>query len=181
MNYVFLATGFEDLEAITIYDVLHRAGLPVEYVSITDEYQVVGAHGTVVVAHRLFSEIDSQNVQSLLLPGGMPGATHLLAHKGLTDLLIEKSKTSVLLGALCASPMILGRLGLLKGKKATVYPGFEEALEGAILCNDSSTVEDGTIITGKGPGVAIDFALHIVTYLKDASSAQRIAESMLFV
>ena len=159
--FVFLADGFEEIEAITPIDVLRRAGLNVQTVSVMEEQIVVGAHGIPVVADKMFADIHLEDAEMLLLPGGLPGATNLDAHQGLSDMIMEFASEGKALAAICAAPLVFGNRGLLQGKKATCYPGFESYLIGAEYT--AALVEiDGNFITAKGPGAAMDFAFAIV-------------------
>lgn len=159
--YVFLAEGFEEVEALTPIDVLRRAGLQVVTVSVMENQVVEGAHGVPVVADALFADIDQEAADMLLLPGGMPGATNLDAHEGLGALIMAYAAAGKPLAAICAAPLVYGRRGLLNGKKATCYPGFEGYLEGAEY-TAAPVEQDGNFITGKGPGAAMEFAFAIV-------------------
>ena len=159
--FVFLAEGFEEIEALTPVDVLRRAGLPVQTVSVMDEQVVAGAHGVPVLADKMFAEINPEDAEMILLPGGLPGATNLDAHEGLSRMILDFAAAEKPLAAICAAPLVLGNRGLLQGKKATCYPGFETYLQGAEYT--AALVEkDGNIITGKGPGAAMEFAFAIV-------------------
>ena len=159
--FVFLAEGFEEIEALTPVDVLRRAGLSVQTVSVMDEQVVAGAHGVPVLADRMFAEINPEDAEMILLPGGLPGATNLDAHEGLSRMILDFAAAEKPLAAICAAPLVLGNRGLLQGKKATCYPGFETYLQGAEYT--AALVEkDGNIITGKGPGAAMEFAFAIV-------------------
>ena len=159
--FVFLAEGFEEIEALTPIDILRRAGLTVETVSVMEEKAVVGAHGVPVVADKMFADIRLEDAEMLLLPGGMPGATNLDAHQGLSDMIMAFASEGKALAAICAAPLVFGNRGLLQGKKATCYPGFESYLIGAEYT--AALVEiDGNFITAKGPGAAMDFAFAIV-------------------
>ena len=159
--FVFLAEGFEEIEALTPVDVLRRAGLSVQTVSVMDEQVVAGAHGVPVLADKMFAEINPEDAEMILLPGGLPGATNLDAHEGLSRMILDFAAAEKPLAAICAAPLVLGNRGLLQGKKATCYPGFETYLQGAEYT--AALVEkDGNIITGKGPGAAMEFAFAIV-------------------
>lgn len=159
--YVFLAEGFEEIEALTPIDVLRRAELNVLTVSVMEEQIVTGAHGVPVVADRMFADIHHEDAEMLLLPGGLPGATNLDAHQGLSDMIVAFATERKPLAAICAAPLVFGNRGLLQGKKATCYPGFETYLTGAEYT--AALVEtDGNFITAKGPGAAMDFAFAIV-------------------
>ena len=149
--FVFLAEGFEEIEALTPVDVLRRAGLSVQTVSVMDEQIVAGAHGVPVLADKMFAEINSEDTEMILLPGGLPGATNLDAHEGLGQMIQDFARAEKPLAAICAAPLVFGNRGLLRGKKATCYPGFENYLQGAEYT--AALVEkDGNFITGKGPG-----------------------------
>lgn len=159
--FVFLADGFEEIEAITPIDVFRRAGLNVQTVSVMDKQTVSGAHGIPVVADKMFADIHSEDAEMLLLPGGLPGATNLDAHQGLSNMILAFASEGKALAAICAAPLVFGNRGLLQGKKATCYPGFESYLTGAEYT--AALVEkDGNFITAKGPGAAMDFAFAIV-------------------
>lgn len=175
--YVFFADGFEEIEAITPVDVLRRAGLNVETVSVTDEEVVTGAHNITVICDSCFQDCDFSDADLLLLPGGMPGAATLSEHEGLNRLLPGHVKEGKPVAAICAAPMVLGKLGLLKGKRVTCYPGFEHYLEGA-ECTGAQVERDGQFITGKGPGAAMDFALAIAGLLQGAAKVAGLEEAM---
>ncbi|MDD6737052.1 MAG: DJ-1/PfpI family protein [Prevotella sp.] len=177
--YVFLAQGFEEMEALGPVDILRRGGVEVLTVSITDCYEVVGAHGVRVMADRLLGEIDAEGADLLLLPGGMPGATNLLDCRPLHRLLTTHHQNGKLLGAICAAPMVLGQLGLLKGKRATCYPGFEHLLTGATTTNELVTV-DGLIVTGKGPAATFDYGFTLLSMLSSEEKSREVAQGMMF-
>ena len=159
--FVFLADGFEEIEALTPVDVLRRAGLSVQTVSVMDEQVVKGAHGVPVMADKMFADVNPEDAEMILLPGGMPGAPNLDAHEGLSKMILEFAKAKKDFAAICAAPLVLGNRGLLEGKNATCYPGFETYLQGAEYT--AALVEkDDNFITGKGPGAAMEFAFAIV-------------------
>ena len=159
--FVFLAEGFEEIEALTPVDVLRRAGLSVETVSVMEEQVVTGAHGVPVLADKMFADINPEDAEMILLPGGMPGATNLDAHEGLSQMVLDFAKEEKTLAAICAAPLVFGNRGLLQDKKATCYPGFETYLQGADYT--AALVEkDSNFITAKGPGAALEFAFAIV-------------------
>ena len=159
--FVFLAEGFEEIEALTPVDVLRRTGLSVQTVSIMDKQVVAGAHGVPVLADVMFADVNTEDAEMILLPGGLPGATNLDAHEGLGQMILDFAAAEKPLAAICAAPLVLGNRGLLQGKKATCYPGFETYRQGADYT--AALVEkDGNIITGKGPGAAMEFAFAIV-------------------
>ena len=175
---VHLAEGFEEIEAISIIDVLRRANLTVEIVSITGKREVSGSHKICVTADVLFEDLDYSLIDMIVLPGGMPGSANLKAHSGLREQILNFNDANKPLGAICAAPMVLGNLGLLKGKEATCYPGVEDELHGAIITGEDVEIA-GNIITGKGAGVAIKFALKIVEMLIDKSFADQLAKKMI--
>ena len=159
--FVFLADGFEEIEALAPVDILRRAGLSVKTVSVMEEQVVAGAHGVPVLADVMFDEVNAEDAEMILLPGGLPGATNLDAHQGLSQMILDFAKEEKPLAAICAAPLVFGNRGLLEGKKATCYPGFETYLKGAQYT--AALVEkDGNFITGKGPGAAMEFAFAIV-------------------
>ncbi|MDR2764535.1 MAG: DJ-1/PfpI family protein [Tannerella sp.] len=177
--YLFLATGFEETEAVGTLDVLRRGEVEVTTVSITGERTVTGAHGIPVVADRLFEDSDFSDADALILPGGGPGSQMLNGHEGLKKQLVRQYEQNKLVVAICAAPLVLGGLGLLQGKKATCYPGVEPQLTGAILTGAPAVVDDN-IITGKGPGLVFDFALAVLTALQGAKTAGSIADDLLY-
>ncbi|KJF45396.1 DJ-1 family glyoxalase III [Draconibacterium sediminis] len=175
---VHLADGFEEIEAISIIDVLRRAGFDVTVVSMNKSMEVNGAHEITVKADALFEDLDYDNINMIVLPGGMPGAANLKAHSGLREQILNFNDMKKPLAAICAAPMVFGNLGLLKEKKATCYPGFEEELHGAIITGEA-VEEAENIITGKGAGVAIKFALKIVEKFKGKDVADELATKMI--
>ena len=176
--FVFLAEGFEEIEALTPVDVLRRAGLAVQTVSVMEEQVVAGAHGVPVLADKMFAEINPEDAEMILLPGGLPGATNLDAHEELGQMILDFTKEDKPLAAICAAPLVLGNRGLLQGKKATCYPGFETYLQGAEYT--AALVEkDGNIITGKGPGAAMEFAFAIVEKYCGADMVKELKKGMM--
>lgn len=179
MVYIHLAEGFEEVEALTCVDILRRAGIDAKTVSVTGEKTVCGTHGIPVVADLLFDEADYGSCEMIVLPGGLPGATNLGEHAGLTDRIREFAKAGKKVAAICAAPMVLGACGVLEGKKATIYPGMEEELTGAQPTGKTVTV-DGNIITGMGPALAMEFALTLVGELKGAETRAEVRDDLLF-
>ena len=178
--YVFLANGFEDVEALIPVDVLRRGGVNVVTVSCVDGSRVVEtAHRVRIEAYRLFDECDLTDADLLLLPGGMPGATNLNAHEGLRQALLRQHAEGKRVAAICAAPLVLGGLGILRGKKATCYPGFEQTLTGATYTAELCTVCDN-VTTGEGPAAAFPFAYALLAQLKDEETARQIAVGMRY-
>lgn len=176
---VFLADGFEEIEGLTVVDILRRAGLRVDTVSITGERIIRGSHQIDVQADCLFEEIDFSETDMLVLPGGMPGTRNLMNHKGLQELLRAYHEKGRYIAAICAAPSVFGRLGFLKGRRACCYPSFEEKLEGAEVVQEPVSV-DGHIITSRGMGTAIPFALKLTALLCGEEKADEISRSIIF-
>lgn len=177
--YIFLAEGFEEIEALTVVDLLRRADIEINMVSVSGNLQVTGAHQIQVSADILFEEAEFDDADLLVLPGGMPGTTHLMEHEGLDKLLRRFHSENKNMAAICAAPSVLGSKGFLNGKNATCYPGFENKLTGSTVL-DQDVVEDGNVITSKGLGTAIDFALSIIKKLLDEDMAKKIAEEIMY-
>lgn len=174
---VYLADGFEEVEGLTVVDLLRRAGIETDMVSIMGRKEITGARKIPVLADKLFEEQDDPDV--IVLPGGMPGTLHLKAHEGLADLIRKADKEGKLLAAICAAPTIYGEMGLLEGKNATCYPGMEDKLLGANW-QEQPVVADGNFVTSRGVGTAIAFALTLVTILKDEETAKSLANSIVY-
>ena len=176
--FVFLANGFEETEAVATIDILRRGDLKVITVSISNDLLVTGAHDIPVKADILFENADFSNGSMLVLPGGMPGASNLNAHEGLKKILLSYFESGKNVAAICAAPLVLGGLGILKGKKATCYPSFEPQLIGAEITGNPAE-KSGTVITGKGPGYVTDFALALVAELQGEAKADEVAAGFL--
>lgn len=169
MNYLFLDNGFEEIEAITTIDLLRRANIALTTVSVTGDRLVHAAHGVDVMADRLFADCDFSDVEMLILPGGQ---THLEQHQGLCDLLLAHNERGGQIAAICAAPMVLGKLGILAGKQATCYPGCEEPLGDSYI--GGLVVESQNIITAKGPGLSSDFAFCLIEHLASPEIADEV-------
>ena len=177
--YVFLANGFEEIEGLTVVDLLRRASLEVVTVSITGRKEVTGAHRITVLADEVFENADFDDAAMLVLPGGMPGTLHLGEHVQLHAVLEKKMKENCPISAICAAPSILGDMGILKGKRAVCYPGFEDRLQGAVVTENPVEV-DGNITTSRGMGTAIPFALAMIARLKGEEEAEKIGKSVIW-
>ncbi|MCT4589694.1 MAG: DJ-1/PfpI family protein [Carboxylicivirga sp.] len=175
---ILLAEGFEEVEALTPVDVLRRANVNVTTVSITDKKEVCGSHNITVLADQVFDEVNFENLDAIILPGGMPGTNNLNSHPKLKDHLLEFANDQKLIGAICAAPLILGELNLLKKKQAVCYPGFENHLNEAVISKEA-TVQDGNIITGNSIGAAMRFSLQLVNELCGTDVAEELARKML--
>ena len=180
--YVFLADGFEDVEALIPIDVLRRGGVEVVTISTTIFPLVESAHGVNIEADLQFDQSDYSDADLLMFPGGMPGASNLFEHEGVREALMAQYKAGKKIAAICASPaVVLAPLGILDGKKATCYPGFEQALDkgGAEYTGDLVTV-DGNITTAEGPAAAFPYAYELLTQLVDKQTSDQIAEGMRY-
>ena len=176
MMYMFLANGFEEIEALMPLDLMRRAGLPVKTVGVGG-LDITGSHGITVKADMLDSDFSDNSPECVILPGGMPGTKNLdaspVVHKALDSALENNS----LICAICAAPMILGKRGILRGKKATCFPGFEEYLDGATI--GGRAVRDGQVITGVGMGAALEFGIEIVAALRGREEADKLFAAVL--
>lgn len=177
--YVFLADGFEEIEGLTVVDVLRRAGISVKTVSIMETKKINGSHSIVVKADKKFEKTDFEKGKMLVLPGGLSGTGNLKNHKGLEQLILDYAAEGRQLAAICAAPTILGGLGLLDGKQATAYPGMEEGL-GRAVYKERKVVTDGNITTGRGMGASIPFALRLVEILRGEQAAEITAEKIVY-
>ncbi len=175
---LFLAKGFEEIEAVGIIDVLRRGGIELTIVTVSGSDYVDGAHGIIISGDTNFYTVDYSIYDMLILPGGMPGTTNLKNHVDLCELLDSFHKDGKWIAALCAAPSILGDLGILEGEKATCYPGFEKSLQGAEII-DNDIVVSNKIITGRGPGVTLNFALKILEQFISYSAVEDIRKRMI--
>ena len=179
MIYVFLANGFEEIEALTPVDLLRRAGHEVAMVGVGGK-TITGSHGIAVGADLTESEIVLGNdLEMIVLPGGMPGTLNLEKSEAVQTAVDFCYDREICIGAICAAPSILGHKGLLDGKEAIAYPGFETQLTGAKI-SDKSVVQDGSIVTAQGAGAAVPFALQLITALDGSERAEKIAASICY-
>ena len=177
MVYCFLADGFEEVEAIAPVDILRRAGIEVKTVGVTGEI-VASSHNIKVVPDIALSEVVlDDKLEAVILPGGLPGATNLEESCEVQKAIDFAADNDKYVCAICAAPQILGHKGLLKGREAIAYPGFENELEGAII-SEKYVAVDGKFITAKGAGVATEFGLAIVSALKDKDTAEKIGKAI---
>ncbi len=177
--FVFLADGFEEIEGLTVVDLLRRAGENVTTVSIMGRKEIHGAHNIDVLADALYEGEDFSCGDMLVLPGGMPGTLNLGAYKPLTDMILDWNAKGKKIAAICAAPSIFGDLGILEGKEAVCYPGFEERLTGATIGNGPVAVA-GNITTSRGLGTAIDFSTALITQLQSKEKAESIKKSIIY-
>ncbi|MDE7135798.1 MAG: DJ-1/PfpI family protein [Muribaculaceae bacterium] len=177
-SYLFLAEGFEEIEALATVDIMRRGGMDVKTVSITDDALVAGAHGITVVADLTLSEAELDNADWLIVPGGLPGSTNVAACKPVTDAIAMQVAKGGNVAAICAAPaMVFGPLGILDGKEATGYPGTE-GLRADVKWTGKQVAQSGNIITGQAPGAAYKFALAIVAAAKGEIVAETVASEM---
>ena len=177
---VFLANGFEEVEALTVVDYLRRMDIEVDMVSITQEKQVNGAHDIPVLADKTIDQIDQVDAyDGVVIPGGLPGATNLRDNPRVIEIVKEMDGNEKLAAAICAGPIVLQKAGVIGGKKVTSYPGFQDQLSHGIYQEDG-VVRDGNIITARGPALAVDFAIEIIDYLLGQEKADQLKKNILY-
>jgi 4-methyl-5(b-hydroxyethyl)-thiazole monophosphate biosynthesis len=180
MVYVFLADGFEEIEAIAPIDILRRGGVEVVTVGVTD-VSVTGAHGIKVTADTAIGNISfNDKLEMIVFPGGGPGTENLKKSAKVAQILKTAAEANCFIAAICAAPSVLGEMGLLEGKNAVCYPGFESKLQKAIISKDY-VVRDGQFITAKGAGVAAEFGFELLSVLKNPETAEKVRASMQFM
>ena len=178
MIYVFLADGFEEIEALCPIDIMRRAGLSVTTVGIGKK-EIIGAHSIMVNADITDTELTLSDIELIFLPGGMPGTKNLDASNTVHKAIDASLEQNAYIAAICAAPMILGKRGLLNGKSAICYPSFEKYLTGASIPENARLVTDGKIITAKGMGVAYELGLEIVSLLCGKDKAEQIRKAII--
>ena len=176
---VFFANGYEEIEALTVVDLTRRAGIETWMVSITDEKAVTGSHGITVSMDKTLGEVDFEQVDMIVLPGGMPGTLNLEACEPLMEKVKEFDANGKYISAICAAPTVFGKLGLLKGKKACCYPDMEDGLLGAEV-SFKPVIVDGNITTSRGLGTALPFALALIEQLLDKETADELAKKVVY-
>jgi 4-methyl-5(b-hydroxyethyl)-thiazole monophosphate biosynthesis len=176
---VFFGTGYEEIEALTVVDLLRRANIETVCVAIDNERKVTGSHNITVAMDTGIDSIDFDSFDILVCPGGMPGTKNLEACKKLIDNLKKFDEEGKLIAAICAAPSIFGHMGLLTGRDACIYPGMEAELIGANVVYDKVT-KAGNIITSRGMGTAIPFGLEIVASLIDKETADKLGKTVVY-
>lgn len=176
---IFMANGCEEIEGLTVVDMVRRAGIEIDMISINDDKQVAGAHGIVFMADVTKKEADFDSYDGIVLPGGMPGTTNLGADETVDQVIRDFAAKGKLVTAICAAPSVLGLAGLLEGKMATSYPGFEEKLSGAEYL-EAEVVADENIITSRGMGTAIAFSAEIIRYFTDDDTVEKLLKSIIY-
>jgi 4-methyl-5(b-hydroxyethyl)-thiazole monophosphate biosynthesis len=178
---LYLAEGFEEVEALATVDILRRGGIQVDTISIGATLEVMGSHNIPVRADRKLSDVFEFNeYQMMILPGGMPGTINLSNNDRLKEIILSQNEKKKYIAAICAAPMILGKLGLLQGKEATCYPGVEENLIGATYREDKNVVVEENIITSRGMGTVLEFALKLVEILSGKENSEAVSKAILF-
>lgn len=176
---MMVANGYEEVEMLTVVDLLRRAGMTCDIISVSGEKELTSSHKVTVIADLLYEEADFDSYDALAIPGGMPGTTNLGAHAGVCEQLKKAYADGRMIAAICAAPTVFGKLGLLEGKKAICYPGMEDQLTGAEVTYEPA-VRDGNIITSRGLGTAIDFGLAIIAYYEGEEAAAALAEKIVY-
>lgn len=176
---IFMADGCEEIEGLTVVDVVRRAKMEIVMISITGKREVTSSHNVTFLADALASDIDYEELDGIVLPGGMPGTLHLGADETVNAVIKKFAAEGKLVAAICAAPSVLGAAGILEGKNATCHPGFEEKLTGA-KTSEEEVVADGNIITSRGMGTAIPFALSIVGYFADDATVEEIKKGLVY-
>lgn len=177
--YIFFADGFEDIEGLTVVDLMRRAGIDIQTVSIKETKEIRTSHGIDLLTDCTFGECDFSDADMLVIPGGMPGTKYLNEYQPLRDLLADFYKKGGKVAAICAAPTVLASLGFLEKRKATAYPSCMEGLAGAERSLESVVV-DGNVTTSRGLGTAVDFALSLIGQLLGEKKADEIAESVVY-
>lgn len=176
---IFMADGCEEIEGLTVVDLVRRAGNEIEMISVSGEKNVTGSHKIAFQTDVSKADADFASYDGIVLPGGMPGTTHLMEDETVNRVIKEFAQDGKLVAAICAAPSVLGNAGLLEGKTATCYPGVEGKLTGANFVTNS-VAKDGNIITSRGLGTAIDFAAEIVAYLNGKIVADKLKTSIIY-
>ena len=177
--YIFFADGFEDIEGLTVVDLMRRAGIDIQTVSIKETREIRTSHGINILTDCTFSECDFSDADMLVIPGGMPGTKYLEEYKPLTGLLTSFYQKGGKVAAICAAPGVFERLGFLKGRNATSYPSVMEQLTSARTSLEPVVV-DGNVTTSRGLGTAIDLSLSLIRQLEGRAKAEEIAESVVY-
>jgi 4-methyl-5(b-hydroxyethyl)-thiazole monophosphate biosynthesis len=176
---VFMANGCEEIEALTVVDIARRGGIDVTTIAISGNREVTSSHDVTFLADAVKKEVNFEELDGIVLPGGMPGTLNLGADKTVIRVIRDFAREGKLVAAICAAPSVLGQEHILNGKKATCHPGFEEKLLGAEFLEDS-VVHDGNIITSRGMGTAIDFGLAILRYFTDEATVDKVRTGLVY-
>ena len=174
-----MADGCEEIEGLTVVDIVRRAKMDITMISVNGKREVTSSHDVTFLADAVAEEVDYDALDGIVLPGGMPGTLHLLDHATVNEVIKKFAGEGKLVAAICAAPSVLGAAGILEGRRATCHPGFEEKLTGAATSEDAVVV-DGNIITSRGMGTAIPFALEIVRYFADDAAVEHIKDGLVY-
>ena len=177
MVYILLGDGFEEVEAVAPYDILHRGGVQVGFAGVSGR-QVTGAHGIEITAGCLVRDISLEQTEMLVLPGGMGGVRSMCASEAAMQLVRSAYDRGILVAAICAAPTLLAKLGILNGKKAVCYPGLEQECTGALMTQEYAALRDGNVITGRGPAAALEFGYRLLAELRGDDAAGRVRSQM---
>jgi 4-methyl-5(b-hydroxyethyl)-thiazole monophosphate biosynthesis len=180
MVVVLIATGFEEVEALSVVDILRRANIDVKTASTMKSLNVVGSHNIEIKCDVFHKDINLDSVEMIVLPGGLPGSTNLDEDENVAEGLSAMNDRGGYIGAICAAPMVLGHLGILDDKKATIYPTMEDELGYAQYIEEENVVVDGNIITSQGPATAMPFALKLIEVLKGKNISRKIGQDLLY-
>ncbi len=176
---IFMADCCEEIEGLTVVDIARRAGIEIDMISITGSKEVHGSHGITFFADTTKEQADYAAYDGIVLPGGMPGTTSLGADETVNRVIRQFASEGRLVAAICAAPSVLGQAGILSGKRATCHPGFEEKLTGAEFSADPVVV-DGNVVTSRGMGTAIPFALEIVRYFASDAAVEKVKAGLVY-
>ncbi len=176
---IFMADGCEEIEGLTVVDIVRRAKLDIDTISITGKKEVTSSHNVTFLTDTTAEEADFSAYDGIVLPGGMPGTIHLGEHDTVNRVIKEFAAEGKLVAAICAAPSVLGQAGILEGKRATCHPGFEDKLLGANV-EFEPVVRDGNVITSRGMGTAIPFALQIVRYFLDDGTVEHVKAGLVY-
>lgn len=176
---IFMADGCEEIEGLTVVDIVRRAKMEIVMISITGKREVTSSHQVTFLTDALAAEVDYDTLDGIVLPGGMPGTLNLQEDETVNKVIRQFATEGRLVCAICAAPSVLGAADVLEGKWATCHPGFEEKLTGAKV-EEKEVVVDGNVITSRGMGTAIPFALSLVSQLVSEEKAQELAQSIIF-
>ena len=177
---IFMADGCEEIEGLTVVDIVRRAKLAIETISITDTLQVTSSHGVTFMTDAIATEVNFDELDGIILPGGMPGTLHLGESDIVNEVIKRFAAEGKLVAAICAAPSVLGAAGILTGKEATCHPGFEEKLTGAEVTTALRAVTDGNIITSRGMGTAIEFSLAIIKKFVDDDMVEHVKTGIIY-
>ena len=176
---IFMADGCEEIEGLTVVDIVRRAKMEIVMISITGKREVTSSHQVTFLTDALAAEVDYDTLDGIVLPGGMPGTLNLQADETVNKVIRQFAADGRLVCAICAAPSVLGAAGILEGKCATCHPGFEEKLTGAKV-EEKEVVVDGNVITSRGMGTAIPFALEIVRYFADDEAVEQVRKGLVY-